>query len=114
MALTGVGIGRRDMPEAEKAQIIAAREAQIGQGGYNLGGTRVTALLGPKAPPETVALVQNVLRATNPRGFMHGVGLGLANGYSPDEVGTQARLSGAADLPAARIASTRSTPTPRS
>jgi pimeloyl-ACP methyl ester carboxylesterase len=24
--------------------------------------------------------------ATNPRGFMHGVKLGLADGYSPDEV----------------------------
>ena len=87
MALTGVGTGPRDMPETEKAKIIAARKAQIGQGGYHLGGARVAALLGPKAPPETVSLVQNVLRATNPRGFMHGVGLGLANGYSPDEVG---------------------------
>jgi pimeloyl-ACP methyl ester carboxylesterase len=26
------------------------------------------------------------VRATNPRGFMHGVKLGLADGYSPEEV----------------------------
>ena len=85
MALTGVGTGARDMPEADKAKIIAAREAQIAKGGYNFGA-RVAALLGSKAPPETAPLVQDVLRATNPRGFMHGVKLGLANGYTPDEV----------------------------
>ena len=30
--------------------------------------------------------MQEVLRATNPRGFMQGVMLGLADGYSPEEV----------------------------
>ncbi|HSZ96940.1 MAG TPA: alpha/beta hydrolase, partial [Bradyrhizobium sp.] len=34
----------------------------------------------------TVELVRDVVRATNPRGFMHGVKLGLVDGYSPDEV----------------------------
>lgn len=86
LAMTGTGIGPQGMPEADKAKIIAAREAQIGKGGYNFGA-RVAALLGPKAPPETGPLVQDVLRATNPRGFMHGVKLGLVDGYSPDEVG---------------------------
>jgi len=45
---------------------------------------RVAALLGPKAPPETTAIVQHTLRATNPRGFMHGVKLGLSDFYGPD------------------------------
>jgi pimeloyl-ACP methyl ester carboxylesterase len=86
LAMTGTGIGVRAMSDEEKQKIIAAREAQIAKGGYTFGA-RVAALLGPKAPPETPALVQHVLRATNPRGFMHGVKLGLAGGYSPEEVG---------------------------
>jgi|EndMetStandDraft_8_1072994.scaffolds.fasta_scaffold52674_2 pimeloyl-ACP methyl ester carboxylesterase len=85
MALTGTGIGPRGISEEDKNKVIAAREAQIGKGGYAFGA-RVGALLGPKATPETVALVQEVLRATNPRGFMQGVMLGLADGYSPEEV----------------------------
>jgi len=86
LAMTGTGIGVRAMSDEDKQKIIAAREAQIAKGGYTFGA-RVAALLGPKAPPETPALVQHVLRATNPRGFMHGVKLGLASGYSPEEVG---------------------------
>jgi pimeloyl-ACP methyl ester carboxylesterase len=85
MALTGTGIGLRGISEEDRNKVIAAREAQIGKGGYAFGA-RVGALLGPKATPDTVALVQAVLRATNPRGFMHGVMLGLADGYSPEEV----------------------------
>jgi pimeloyl-ACP methyl ester carboxylesterase len=86
LAMTGTGIGARGMSDEEKRKIVAAREAQIAKGGYTFGA-RVAALLGPKAPPETTALVQHVLRATNPSGFMHGVKLGLAGGYSPEEVG---------------------------
>jgi pimeloyl-ACP methyl ester carboxylesterase len=85
LALTGTGIGPRGISEEDKNKVIAAREAQIGKGGYAFGA-RVGALLGSKATPETVALVQEVLRATNARGFMHGVMLGLADGYSPEEV----------------------------
>jgi pimeloyl-ACP methyl ester carboxylesterase len=85
LALTGTGIGPRGISEEDRNKVIAAREAQIGKGGYAFGA-RVGALLGPKATPETVALVREVLRATNPRGFMHGVMLGLADGYSPEEV----------------------------
>ena len=47
---------------------------------------RVNALLGSGASPELVELVRNAARATNPRGFMQGVKLGLADGYSPPEV----------------------------
>jgi pimeloyl-ACP methyl ester carboxylesterase len=32
------------------------------------------------------ALVTDVVRATNPRGFMHGVKLGMADGYDPETV----------------------------
>ena len=112
LALTGTGIGPRGLSEDDKKKVIATREAQIGKGGYAFGA-RVNALLGAKATPETIELVRNVVRATSPRGFMHGVKLGLADGYSPEEV------AGALSFPvlmirAARTGSIRSTRTPRS
>jgi len=91
LAMTGTGIGPKDMPAEEKAKIIATRETQIGKGGYNFGA-RVSALLGPNAAPELVAEVQRVVRATQPRGFMHGVKLGLVNGYSPEEVAAKVTM----------------------
>jgi pimeloyl-ACP methyl ester carboxylesterase len=39
-----------------------------------------------RCSPQTIELVSNVGRATNARGFMHGVKLGLVYGYSPQEV----------------------------
>ncbi len=84
LALTGTGVGPHGLSDAEKAKVLAARRAQIASGGYGFGA-RVAALLGPDASPALVALVQHVLRATNPRGFMHGVKLGLVDGYSPEE-----------------------------
>ena len=87
MALTGTGIGQRAMPEQEKRRIIAVREAQIAKGGFAFGA-RVSALLGSKASRETAAIVQQTLRATNPRGFMQAVKLGLADCYAPDAAGT--------------------------
>ena len=85
LAMTGTGIGPRGMSEEEKSKIIATREGQIANGGYAFGA-RVNALLAASASPQTIELVRNVVRATNPRGFMHGVKLGLADGYSPEEV----------------------------
>lgn len=85
IAMTGTGIGPKDLPEDAKAKVIATREAQVAKGMYGFGA-RVAALLGPNATPELTAEVQRVLRATQPRGFIHGVKLGLANGYSPEEV----------------------------
>ena len=83
MVLTGAGIGQRDLPDADRQKAIAARQAQIGAGGYGFGA-RVAALLSTKASPETIALVQDVLRATNPVGFMQAVRFGLSNTYLPD------------------------------
>jgi pimeloyl-ACP methyl ester carboxylesterase len=85
LAMTGTGIGRRGLSDDEKQKTLATRAAQIASGGFGFGA-RVNALLGPKASAETVELVRGVTRATNPRGFLHGVMLGLADGYSPDEV----------------------------
>ncbi len=88
LAMTGTGVGRKDMPEDQKQKIIATREGQVAKGFYGFGA-RVDALLGPNASPELKAEVQRVLRATMPRGFMHGVKLGLVNGYSPEESGAK-------------------------
>jgi pimeloyl-ACP methyl ester carboxylesterase len=73
------------MSDEEKQKVIATREAQIAKGGFAFGA-RVYALLAANATPETIELVREVVRATSPRGFMHGVKLGLADGYAPEEV----------------------------
>lgn len=83
MVLTGTGIGRRDLTEAARSAAIAAREAQVAGGGYGFGD-RVSALLGPHASAETIALVQHVLRATNPRGFLQAARFGLLPGSTLD------------------------------
>jgi pimeloyl-ACP methyl ester carboxylesterase len=88
VAMTGTGIGPKGMSEEDKAKIVAAREAQVAKGGYGFGA-RVDALLAKNASAQTKALVADVLRATNPRGFMHGVKLGMAEGYDPETVARQ-------------------------
>jgi pimeloyl-ACP methyl ester carboxylesterase len=85
LAMTGTGIGAKGMSEDAKQKIVAAREAQVAKGGYGFGA-RVDALLAKNASAQTKALVADVLRATNPRGFMHGVKLGMADGYDPETV----------------------------
>ncbi len=85
LVMTGVGIGPRGLSDEDKKKVIATREAQIAKGGYSFGA-RVSALVGSKTSQETIDEVGHVVRATNPRGFMHGVKLGLADGYSPEEV----------------------------
>src|SRR5262249_8241541 len=83
MAFTGRGIGHRSMPDEGRERILGAAEARIAKGGFAFGA-RVAPLLGSKAPPETAAIVQHTLRATNPRGFMQAIKLGLGDFYGPD------------------------------
>ena len=85
LAMTGTGIGPKGMPEEERAKIVATREGQIAKGGYGFGA-RVNALLGKNASEQTIDLVREVVRATSPRGFMHGVKLGMVDGYDPETV----------------------------
>jgi pimeloyl-ACP methyl ester carboxylesterase len=85
LAMTGTGIGPKGMSEEEKAKVVATREGQIAKGGYGFGA-RVNALLGKNASEQTIDLVRDVVRATNPRGFMHGVKLGMVDGYDPETV----------------------------
>lgn len=83
MILTGSATGRKDIPEAERARLIALRQQQVASGGHSFGA-RVAALLSARATPETAALVREVLRGTNPKGFMQAVRFGLDSYYTPD------------------------------
>ncbi len=65
---TGTGIAHSATAE-ERARSLEARARMIARGGYAFG-ERVSALLGSGVSAEIVALVQQVLRATNPAGFM--------------------------------------------
>src|SRR3954469_8254118 len=85
LAMNGTGIGPKGMSEEDKAKIVATREGQIAKGGYGFGA-RVNALLGKNASEQTIDLVRDVVRATSPRGFMHGVKLGMVDGYDPETV----------------------------
>jgi pimeloyl-ACP methyl ester carboxylesterase len=85
LAMVGPSAGRNGISEAEKASVIATRQAQIATGGYGFGA-RVEALLGPKVSPEIRELERNVVRATNPRAFMQGINLSLSESYSPEDL----------------------------
>lgn len=68
---TGSSIARASSPE-ERARIVEGRMHQVARGGYAFG-ERAAALLGSRTSADTVAVVQQTLRATNPRGFMQAV-----------------------------------------
>jgi pimeloyl-ACP methyl ester carboxylesterase len=67
---TGTSVARPTTPD-ERIQALKAREAMIEPGGYAFG-ERVAALLGSTASPQTIALVQHTLRATEPGGVHAG------------------------------------------
>jgi pimeloyl-ACP methyl ester carboxylesterase len=73
------------MSEEDKTKIIAGREKSIAAGAMGYAA-RVPALLAKNASEQTQNLVRETLRATNPGGYMHGVKLGMANGYDPEIV----------------------------
>ncbi|HVH76958.1 MAG TPA: alpha/beta fold hydrolase [Stellaceae bacterium] len=65
---TGTSIAQ-GMTQEERARTLAAREAMIARGSFAFAA-RAEALLGSRASPETRALVEHTLRATNGRGFL--------------------------------------------
>jgi pimeloyl-ACP methyl ester carboxylesterase len=83
MVLTGTAVVSRDLSAEAREQMLAAREAQVRDGGYRFGD-RVTALLGPNASPATMAEIQHVLRATNPRGFLRAARSMAMNSDAPE------------------------------
>ena len=71
-----------ERPAEERARMVEARAAQVAGGGYGFG-ERVAALLGSQASADTFAMVQHVLRATNPKGFMQAARYGASAGAPP-------------------------------
>jgi len=71
---TGTSIPHGMSPE-ELARSIEARGRMIEHGGYGFGD-RAAALLGSAATADTLALVQQTVRATNPAGFMQAARFG--------------------------------------
>jgi pimeloyl-ACP methyl ester carboxylesterase len=65
---TGTSIPHSTSSE-ERMQSVEARARMIERGGYGFGD-RAAALLGSAATADTLTLVQQTLRATNPAGFM--------------------------------------------
>jgi pimeloyl-ACP methyl ester carboxylesterase len=65
---TGTSIPHGMSPE-ERARTVEARVRMIERGGYGFGD-RAAALLGSAASADTLALVQQTVRATNLAGFM--------------------------------------------
>ena len=65
---TGTSIPR-EMSAEDRARSVEARARMIERGGYGFGD-RAAALLGSAATADTLALVQQTLRAANPAGFM--------------------------------------------
>lgn len=90
VVLVGPSAGPHGLTDAQKAETIAAREAQMAQGSYGFGA-RADALVGPNTSPELLTLIRNGARATNYKGFMQGVRFTLTDGYSPDEVAARLR-----------------------
>jgi pimeloyl-ACP methyl ester carboxylesterase len=78
---TGTSVAA-ERPAEERARLIEARAAQVARGGYSFG-ERVTALLGSRASADTTAIVQHVLRGTNPKGFMQAARFGASGGVPP-------------------------------
>jgi pimeloyl-ACP methyl ester carboxylesterase len=78
---TGTSIAA-ERPAEERARLIEARAAQVAHGGYGFG-ERVKALLGSRASADTTAIVQHILRATNPNGFMQAARFGASGGAPP-------------------------------
>jgi pimeloyl-ACP methyl ester carboxylesterase len=69
LALLGASRGQRWLPEAERVQRLKGRYESIRNGALDMAASRWTNLVAPNPPPRTAALVQEILKATNKRGF---------------------------------------------
>lgn len=70
LALLGTSRGQRWKEAEGRAQMLAMRAASVAEGGVALARTRAHKLVAPGTPPAVLALVQDVVAATHPRGLM--------------------------------------------
>jgi pimeloyl-ACP methyl ester carboxylesterase len=81
---TGTSVAQGTSPE-ERARAAEGRARLIAGGGFGFG-ERAPALLGSRASPDVLAIVQHVLRATHPKGFLQAVRF-VASGSAPPLLG---------------------------
>ena len=86
LALTGTGIGPRGLSGGRQAEGHRDPRGADRQGRICVRRPRRRAARRQGAAGDRRRWCSTSLRATSPRGFMHGVKLGLADGYSPEEV----------------------------
>jgi pimeloyl-ACP methyl ester carboxylesterase len=72
LVLTGVLLGYAALPAEAKAKMIQGREDSIRTGGMMLLD-RAAALVGSRMPKELMPMLQSVLVATNPGGYMQAI-----------------------------------------
>ena len=72
LVLTGVLLGYAALPAEAKAKMIQGREDSIRSGGMMLLD-RAGALVGSRTPKELMPMLQSVLVATNPGGYMQAI-----------------------------------------
>jgi len=72
LVLTGVLLGYAALPAEAKAKMIQGREDSIRAGGMMLLN-RADALVGSRTPKELIPMLQSVLVATNPGGYMQAI-----------------------------------------
>ena len=85
LAMTGTGIGPKGMSEEEKAEDHRGARGEHRERRHGFGGARARVARQGRLGADQ-GLVRETLRATNPRGYMHGVKLGLVDGYDPETV----------------------------
>jgi pimeloyl-ACP methyl ester carboxylesterase len=70
LALLGTSRGQRWKGPEGRAAMLAMREASIAAGPVALARTRSAGLVAPGTPEPVMALVRNLVAATNPRGYL--------------------------------------------
>lgn len=83
MALTGTGIGQREL-SPERREYLIGRARGIEKGGYAYGSGDISRLVGPDTPAHILDLVRDSLRATTVQGMLHAVRFRSSNLYTPD------------------------------
>ncbi len=86
LAMTGTGIGPKGMTDEDKAEDHRDARGADREGRLRLRRAGERAGRRRTRRSRRISLVRDTVRATSPRGFMHGVKLGLADGYDPETV----------------------------
>ncbi|NKC29564.1 alpha/beta fold hydrolase [Falsiroseomonas selenitidurans] len=102
LALLGTSRGQRWKNEADRAAMLAMREASVAEGGVALARTRSDRLVAPGAGPVVRGLVQGMVAATDARGLMQAARctdlVDVTVDFAPHIVAPTLAITGAEDL----------------